>query len=68
MFGTAAITQEFSKKILKWKADSVGESTKCATFKIQAVEEFADICGYGKRVREIKYISFNVKIQQFFGC
>ena len=38
MFGTAAITQEFSKKLLKWQADVGGESTKCATFKIQAAE------------------------------
>ena len=38
MFGPAATTQEFSKKLLKWKADVRGESTKCATFKIQAVE------------------------------
>ena len=38
MFVPAAITQEFSKKLLKWQADVGGESTKCATFKIQAVE------------------------------
>ena len=34
MFGPAEITQEFSKKLLKWQADVRGESTKCATFKI----------------------------------
>ena len=38
IFGPAAITQEFSKKLLKWQADVGGESTKCATFKIQARE------------------------------
>ena len=38
IFGPAAITQEFSKTLLKWQADVVWESTKCATFKIQAVE------------------------------
>ena len=38
MFGPAAITQEFSKKLLKWQADVGGESTRCAKFKIQAVE------------------------------
>ena len=32
MFGPAAITQEFSKKLLKWQADVGGESKKCATF------------------------------------
>ena len=37
-FGPAAITQEFSKKLLKYQADVGGDSTKCATFKIQAVE------------------------------
>ena len=37
-FGLAAITQWFSKKLLKWQADVEWESTKCATFKIQAVE------------------------------
>ena len=44
MFGTAAITQEFSKKLLNWQADVGGGSTKCATFKIQAVE--AEFFGY----------------------
>ena len=34
MFGPEAITQEFSKKLLKRKADVVGGSKKCATFKI----------------------------------
>ena len=38
MFGPAGTTHEFSKKILKYQADVRGESTKCATFKIQAVE------------------------------
>ena len=38
MFGPAATTQEFSKKLLKRQADVVGESTKCAMFKIQALE------------------------------
>ena len=33
-FGPEAITQEFSLKLLKWKADVGGESTKCAMFKI----------------------------------
>ena len=37
-FGPASITQQFSKKLLKWKSDVGGESTKCTTFKIQAVE------------------------------
>ena len=38
MFAPAAITQEFSKKLLKWQADVGGESTKRTTFKIQAAE------------------------------
>ena len=38
MFGPAATTQDFSKKILRWQADFMGEWTKCATFKIKAVE------------------------------
>ena len=41
MFGPAAITQEFSKILIKWQTDVGVESTKCATFKIQAAE--ADI-------------------------
>ena len=36
MFGPAAITQDFSEKILKWQAYVGGESTKCVTLKIQA--------------------------------
>ena len=32
MIGPAAITHEFSKKLLKWQAHVGGESTKCATF------------------------------------
>ena len=38
IFGTAATTQDFPEKLLKWQADVWGESTKCATFKTQAVE------------------------------
>ena len=38
MFGPAATTQDFLEKLLKWQADARGESTKCAKFKIQAVE------------------------------
>ena len=38
MFGPAATTQDFSKKLLKYQADVSGESTKCAIFKTQAVE------------------------------
>ena len=38
IFGPAAIAQEFSEKLLKWQAYVGRESTKCATFKIQAVE------------------------------
>ena len=38
MFGPAEKTQEFSKKLLKWQLNVEGESTKRATFKIQAVE------------------------------
>ena len=38
IFGPAVTTQEFSKKLLKWQADVGGDSTKCATFKTQAVE------------------------------
>ena len=38
MFEPAEITQEFSKKLLKWQAEVGGISTKCATFKIEAVE------------------------------
>ena len=36
-FGPAATTQDFSK-IMKWQVNVGGELTKCATFKIQAVE------------------------------
>ena len=32
MVGPAAITQEFSKKLLKWQADVGGELTKCDMF------------------------------------
>ena len=32
MVGLAAITQEFSKKLLERQADVWGELTKCATF------------------------------------
>ena len=38
MFGPAAITQYFLKKLIKWQADVGGESTKCATFKMQALK------------------------------
>ena len=38
VFGSAAITQEFLKKLLKWQADVGGGSTNCATFKIQEME------------------------------
>ena len=38
MFGPAAITQEFSKKLIKWQAYVGGESIKRAMFKIQAAE------------------------------
>ena len=38
MFESAEIIQEFSKKLLKWQADVGGELTKCAMFKIQAVD------------------------------
>ena len=34
-FGPAATTQEFSKKLLKWQANVVGDSTKRALFKTQ---------------------------------
>ena len=38
MFGPEATTLDFSKKILKWQANVGVESTKCATFKTQAVK------------------------------
>ena len=38
IFGPAATTQEFKKKLLKWQADVGGESKKCAMFKTQVVE------------------------------
>ena len=38
IFGPSARTQELSGILLKWKSDFKGESIKCATFKIQAVE------------------------------
>ena len=63
MFGPSAITQEFSKKLLKWQAYAGGESTKCAMFKIQAgeAENLRGIFGYGKRGRGVKFFSLNVK-------
>ena len=68
MFGTEAITQEFSKKILKWQAYVGGESTNCATFKIKAVEccKFVGICGYGKRGRRVKKFHSMLKYNNLF--
>ena len=53
----------FLGKILKWKADVLGESTKCAMFKIKAAEE-ANLrvsTGMLKGDAELK-ISFYVKV------
>ena len=59
MFGPAAITQEFSKKILKWQADFGRWSTKCAMFKIQAVEaaNLWVFVGMVKGDAELKYFT-----------
>ena len=56
MFGPVEITQEFSKKLLKWQAAVGGESTKCATFKIQAAEAdiFRVFVGMVKGYAELK--------------
>ena len=38
MFGPAATTQEFSRKLLKWQAYVRVDLTKCAKIKTQVVE------------------------------
>ena len=57
MFEPEEITQEFSKKLLKWQAEVGGISTKCATFKIEAVEaaNFWAFVGMVKGDAELKY-------------
>ena len=67
MFGPAAITHEFSKKLLKWKADVGEESTKCATFKIQAVEaaNLRVFVGMVKRDAELKTFHSMLKYNNF---
>ena len=68
MFGPAAITQEFSKKKLKWQADVGGESTKCAKFKIQAVEagNLRVFVGIVKGDVELKIFHSMLKYNDFF--
>ena len=38
IFGPAATTQEFLKKLLKWQVDVGGGSMKCSMFKRKVVE------------------------------
>ena len=68
MFGPAAITQEFSKKLFKWQADVRGESTNCATFKIQAAEtaNLRVFMGMVKGDAELKIFHSMLKYNNFF--
>ena len=67
-FGPAAKTQEFSKKLLKWQADSGWESTKCAAFKIQAAEaaNLRVFVGMVKGDMELKIFHSMLKYNDFF--
>ena len=68
MFGPAAITQEFSKILIKWQADVGADSTKCATFKIQAaeVEILWVFVGMVKGDAELKIFHSMLKYKDFF--
>ena len=68
MFGPAAITQELSKKLLKWQSDVGGESTSCATFKIQAVEagNLRVVMGMVKGDEELKIFHSMLKLNDLF--
>ena len=68
MFGPAAITEELSEKLLKWQANVGGESKKCATFKIQAVEaaNLRVFVGMVKGDAELKIFHSMLKYNNFF--
>ena len=68
MFETAATSQEFSSKFLKWQADVGGESTKCAMFKMQAVDaiNLRVIVGMVKGDAELKLFQSMVKYNDVF--
>ena len=68
MFGLEVITQEFSKKILKWQADVERESTKCTKFKIQVAEaaNMRIFVGMVKWDAELKIIHSMLKWIDFF--
>ena len=68
IFGPAATTQDFSKIVLKWQADVGGESTKCATFKTQAVEaaNFQVFVGMVKEDAELKQFHYMLKYNDLF--
>ena len=68
IFGPAVITQEFSKKLLKWQAYIRGEPTKCATFKIQAAEaeNLRVFVGMVKGDAELKIFHSMLKSNGFF--
>ena len=67
-FGPAAITQEFSKKLLKRQVDVGGESKKRATFKIQAAEaeNWRVFVGMVKGDAELKIFHSMLKYNNLF--
>ena len=68
MFGPEATTLDFSKKILKWQANVGVESTKCATFKTQAVkaENLRVFVGMVKGDAELKLFHSMLKYNDLF--
>ena len=68
MFGPAATMKEFSKKLIKWQEYFRGESKKCTTFKIQAVEaaNLRVFVGTVKGDRELKIFHSTLKYNNFF--
>ena len=65
MLGPEDITQDFSKKLLKWQADVGGGVNQVRDVKNTSggSGKFAGICGYGKRGRGVKNLLLYVKIQ-----
>ena len=64
MFGPAATTREFSKKLLKWKAGVGGESKNARDLNAGGGSgELAGICWGGKGIREVKAVLLYVKIK-----
>ena len=55
-----SVTQEFSKKLLKWQADVGRELTKCTTFKTQAVEAANLWIFFGVLKGDVKLKLFNL--------